>query len=231
MQGFINSFLKIIKYPVALTCAFFTFPLLQALIRLISETFNMHLGIYFLLPIIGTVALWNLIPGLAGASFTIFAHESTHMLAAVLTGHKPVGMKIEQDKGGSFSYLGKGNWLITIAPYFLPTFPFIWMLVGVFFGMQNGQFEPWYIITYGFWVGFHISANFTQIHSEQTDFKKAGWLFTTLFIPGANLFVIGYLWCFALKGWAGLSLWHQYISPACREFFKQILTQIQQMIG
>ena len=162
MQGFINSFLKIIKYPVALSCAFFTFPLLQALIRLISETFNMHLGVYFLLPIIGTVVLWNLIPGLAGASFTIFAHESTHMLAAVLTGHKPVGMKIEQDKGGSFSYLGKGNWLITMAPYFLPTFPFIWMLVGLFFGTQDGQFEPWYMGRLSYFGQLHPNSQRTD---------------------------------------------------------------------
>ena len=64
------------------------------------------------------------------------------MLAAILTFHKPKGMSIEQDKGGSFTYEGKGNWLITIAPYFFPTFPLIWMLSSLFLGQKN-NFEQW----------------------------------------------------------------------------------------
>ena len=176
MQDAINWFLKVIKYPVAVSCAFFCFPLLQALIRFIAHTFSMDLAVYFLLPTIGVVVLWNLIPGLAGSTLTIFGHEATHMLAAVLTFHKPKGMNIEENKGGSFTYEGKGNWLITIAPYFFPTFPLLWMLIDLFLG-QKGNFEPWYIIGFGVVVGFHIAANYTQIHSEQTDFKKAGWIF------------------------------------------------------
>lgn len=225
MQDGINWFLKIIKYPVAIACAFFTFPLLKALIAFISHTFSTDILILFLVPVIGTVSLWSLVPGLAGSSLTIFGHEATHMLAAILTFHKPKGMSIEQDKGGSFTYEGKGNWLITIAPYFFPTFPLIWMLISLFLGQKN-NFEQWYIIGFGIIVGFHIAANFTQIHSEQTDFKKAGYIFTMLFIPGANLLLIGYLWGFALKGWTGLSLWHQYITPSCLEFIKQIIQSI-----
>ena len=230
MQDGINWFLKIIKYPVALGCAFLTFPLLQALISFIADSFSMYLAMNFLLPAVGTVVLWSLVPGLAGSSLTIFAHEATHMLAAILTFHKPKGMTIEQDKGGSFTYEGKGNWLITIAPYFFPTFPLLWMLIDLFLG-QKENFEQWYIIGFGIVVGFHVAANFTQIHSEQTDFKKAGWIFTMLFIPGANLLLIGYLWGFALKGWAGLSLWHQYITPACAEFFDQLLNSIQSLLA
>lgn len=225
MQGIINSFLNFIKYPVALCCAFFSFPLFEALFHLLKETYSIHLVIYFLLPVIATVTLWAVLPGLAGSHFTIFAHEMTHMLMAIITFHKPVGMKIVQDKGGSFSYLGKGNWLITIAPYFFPTFPLIWMIVGLFLE-QKIQYETWYIMTYGFWVGFHFSANFTQMHVEQHDFKKAGWLFTILFIPGSNMFLMGYLWCFAFKGWSGLSLWHKYIAISCKEFIKQLFSFI-----
>ncbi len=228
MQDAINWFLKIIKYPLATLCAFFCFPLFKALLSFISHTFSVDLAVYFLLPVIGTVFLWSLVPGLSGSALTIFGHEATHMLAAILTFHKPKGMSIEQDKGGSFTYEGKGNWLITIAPYFFPTFPLLWMLIDLLLG-RHGQFEQWYIIGFGVIVGFHIAANFTQIHSEQTDFKKAGYLFSMLFIPGSNLLLIGYLWGFALKGWSGLGLWHQYISPACQEFIKNILNHVQQL--
>ena len=228
MQDSINWFLKIIKYPIAITCAFFAFPLLQAFIRFISDTFSTYMAIYFLSPVIAVVALWSLVPGLSGSALTIFGHEATHMLAAILTFHKPKSISVEQDKGGSFTYEGKGNWLITIAPYFIPTFPFLWMLMGLFLGQTN-KFEPWYIIGFGVIVGFHIAANFTQIHAEQTDFKKAGYFFTMLFIPGANLLLIGYLWGFALKGWSGLSLWNQYITPASQAFTDNIIKQIQQL--
>ena len=228
MQDAINWFLKIVKYPLALACAFFCFPLLQALIHFISATFSSYLAIYFLAPIIGIVVLWSLIPGLAGSALTIFGHEATHMLAAIITFHTPKGISIEQDKGGSFTYEGKGNSLITIAPYFIPTFPLLWMLMDLFLG-QKGNFEPWYIIGFGVVVGFHIAANFTQIHAEQTDFKKAGYIFTMFFSPGANLLVIGYLWGFALKGWSGLGLWHKYITPSCQAFIQNIVDKIQQL--
>ena len=49
------------------------------------------------------------------------------------------------------------------------------------------------------------------------------------FIPGANLLLIGYLWGFALKGWAGLGMWHQYITPACAEFIQNLIKQVQQL--
>ena len=106
MQDFINTFLKIIKYPLALLSAFFCVPIVESLVHFIANSFHTHLIIYFVLPVIGMVVLWSIIPGLAGSCLTIFGHEATHMLAAILTFHKPTGIRIEQDKGGSFSYLG-----------------------------------------------------------------------------------------------------------------------------
>ena len=235
MQKIINSFLKFIKYPIAVCCVFFTYPLFNALILLIRATFDMDLAIYFLLPAVGTAVLWYVIPNLAGAPLTIFAHEATHMLVAILTFHKPTGMTIKEDVGGSLSYRGKGNWLITISPYFLPTFPLIWMLLGLFIGRKEQfdisyTFENWYMMAYGFFVGFHIAANATQIHADQPDFQKAGWPFTIMFIPCANLFVMGYLWCFSLKGWAGFSLWNHYMNDSYHDFIKLLLSQAEHLI-
>lgn len=223
MQKFMNKILKTIKYPVAFLSALAFYPLLQALFGMIEKTFSREIFFYFLAPVVGVMVLWGIIPGLSGSALTIFAHESTHMLAALLTGHKPKSMSIRPDEGGSFTYLGKGNWLITIAPYFFPTFPFLWMLVGLWFEYQGHPFPTWYIMTFGFLVGYHIVSNFYQIHSEQTDFKKAGYLFSILFIPGANLLLIGYLWSFVLNGWAGLAEWQRLYFQACVHFVKEII--------
>ena len=149
------------------------------------------------------------------------------MLAALLTGHKPKSMSIRPDEGGSFTYLGKGNWLITISPYFFPTFPFLWMLVGIWFEYHGQVFPSWYTVIFGALVGYHIVSNFYQIHSEQTDFKKAGFLFSALFIPGANVLLIGYLWSFVVKGWAGLSAWQQIALKSCVQFLKENAQIIQ----
>ena len=227
MQKFMNTFLKYIKYPVAILSVLTFYPMLMALIQMIGKTFSEDIALYFLAPIVGMMVIWGIVPGLNGSALTIFAHEFTHMLAAILTGHKPKGMSIMPDKGGSFSYQGKGNWLITIAPYFFPTFPFLWMLGGLWFKYQGQPFPTWYIMTFGALVGYHIVSNFYQIHSEQTDFKKAGYLFSAMFIPGANILLIGYLWSFVLKGWSGLSDWQQIALQASSQFIKESFKYIQ----
>ena len=222
MQNFMNAFLKYIKYPVAIASVVAFYPLSRALMQMVFKTFSTDILLYFLAPIIGIMIVWGIVPGLSGSALTIFAHESTHMLAALFTFHKPKGMSIRDGQGGSFTYQGKGNWLITIAPYFFPTFPFLWMLVGLWFEYHNQAFPTWYIMGFGFLVGYHIVSNFYQIHSEQTDFKKAGYLFSMMFIPGANLFVMGYLWVFVLKGWSGFPLWNKLIYSEMTYFFKDI---------
>ena len=222
MQNFMNTFLKYIKYPVAIGSVIAFYPLSRALMQLVFKTFTMEILLYFLAPIVGVMVVWGVVPGLSGSALTIFAHESTHMLAALLTFHKPKSMSIQDGQGGSFTYLGKGNWLITIAPYFFPTFPFLWMLGGLWFEYHGQAFPTWYIISFGFLVGYHIVSNFYQIHSEQTDFKKAGYLFSMMFIPGANILVMGYLWVFVLKGWAGFPLWQQLTYSETTHFVKEI---------
>ena len=62
------------------------------------------------------------------------------MLFAVATLHKPKGLDVEQGSGGSFSFMGEGNWLIALAPYFFPTFTFV-LMIGIsiyqaFYGIQ-----------------------------------------------------------------------------------------------
>ena len=227
MQKFINTILRYIKYPVALLSALAFYPMSTALVQMIGKTFSKEIAVYFLGPVIGIMVIWGIIPGLSGSAFTIFAHEFTHMLAAVVTGHKPKAMNIIPDKGGSFSYTGEGNWLITIAPYFFPTFPFLWMLGGIWFEYQGKIFPTWYIMVFGTLVGYHIVSNFYQIHSEQTDFKKAGYLFSVLFIPGANVLLIGYLWSFVLKGWAGLSGWQKMAFDSCSRFISEGFEYVQ----
>ena len=202
-----------------------------ALMQMIFKTFSSDILLYFLMPAIGIMLFWGIIPGLSGSALTIFAHESTHMLAALLTFHKPKGMSIRDGEGGSFTYQGKGNWLITIAPYFFPTFPVLWMLVGIWFQYQGQTFPSWYIMTFGFLVGYYIVSNFYQIHSEQTDFKKVGYFFSMMFIPGANLLLMGYLLSFALRGCVALSDWQHLAFHSIFVFLKVSISALLALLN
>jgi len=69
------------------------------------------------------------------------------------------------------------------------------MLLLIIVGAQNQ-------ITSGFLLGFSIFYHFVstkhELHRQQTDLIKAGFLFTLLFLPGANLFCYGTLFAFSV---------------------------------
>ena len=211
MQHLINGFLKLIKWPLAFLMVLLFVPLLHADITLVQRTINRTLMASFGVPLLGMIALWFVIPGLNGSHFAIFEHEFTHMVAALLTFHRPKSMRIESDKGGSFGFYGEGNWFITLAPYFFPTFPFLIMLSSFFWTLQGRPLPDLFIPVLGMMFGYHLISNAMQIHPEQTDFPKAGWIFSILFLPSANLLTFGIVWAFAARGFRGIEGWGHLI--------------------
>ena len=211
MQKIINTFLKYIKWPLALLMILTFLPVLKADIRLLQETTNISFVTKFIVPIVAILAVWFVIPGLNGSHFAIFEHEFTHMMTALITFHKPKSLRIDPDKGGAFGYYGEGNWLITLAPYFVPTFPiFLMIFSSVWLGL--GQPLPeWFLPILGVMFGYHLISNAAQIHPEQTDFAKAGWIFSFLFLPTANLLAVGFVWAFAAYSWDGVAKWWNLI--------------------
>ena len=59
-------------------------------------------------------------------------HESTHALFALLTFHPIVGFRASLGRGGEVRFIGRGNWLITAAPYFFPTAAVLLFVVAFF---------------------------------------------------------------------------------------------------
>ena len=182
MQQFLNTVLKYLKWPMALLMVLMFLPALNADVVLVKSTVNAKFFVHFIAPVLGMIAIWFVVPGLNGSHLAIFEHEFTHMIAALLTFHRPKSMKIDPDHGGSFGYYGEGNWLITLAPYFVPTFPLLLMLVSAFFVRAGGGLPDFYIPSLGMMFGYHLISNVQQIHGEQPDFSKAGWIFSALFL-------------------------------------------------
>ncbi len=223
MQKICNFILAILKWPLALFMVYAFLPTLNADIQMVQQTFNSEFFMNFVFPLIGMICLWFFIPGMSGAHLSIFEHELTHMLAAILTFHRPMSMKIEVDRGGSFGYYGRGNWFITLAPYFIPTFPVCIIIFGIIWRHFHGEMPSFLIPVLGLMFGYHLASNFSQIHTEQSDFPKAGWLFSILFLPTANLIVFALVWAFAVKEWAGISGWSAIWIKNLQEFSETFL--------
>lgn len=221
MQHVINTILKWLKWPIALLMVVMFVPVLDADIQLVQETLNGHFFIRFVLPMICVLGAWFVIPGLSGSHFAIFEHEFTHMFAAILTFHRPKSLHIESDVGGSFGYYGKGNWLITLAPYFIPTFPILMIVFSEIWLHFEPRLPEMFIPVLGMIFGYHLASNASQIHGEQTDFAKAGWLFSVLFLPTANLITFGFVWAFAARHWIGVSKWGKLALIQAEVFFRQ----------
>lgn len=95
------------------------------------------------------------------------------------------------------SYEGFGNWLITIAPYFVPL-PLL-LLSGLMLVVK----DQWYALllpVLGFVTVSHLHYLKAQLHTGQTDLKQVGWLFTWLFLPGANVLMLTLVTLLTLGG-------------------------------
>ena len=158
----------------------------------------------------------------------ILAHELTHTFFALLTFHKVVHIHLNMDEsGGAMGFKGRGNWLITIAPYFFPLFLFFMMLAVTFFSskipdslMVNGVF--------GYFFAYHLESILVQIHGEQPDFQEVGFPFCWLFLPGANLFACSAVLAFNNGGWLSVE---KYVTAVCKLNMRNITEIMSYFIG
>ena len=207
MQTALNRFIEMLKWPAAL----FMLVTLPALFQSLSwfkfgqpKYLVMFAG-FFIYFISRTMA-----DASVKASMQIIAHELTHAFFAVLTLHKVKHIKAEgDDSGGSMSFEGEGNWLIIIAPYFFPLFAFFFMLAVPLFGQYANRLIMNGLM--GYFIAYHVDTVASQIHEKQTDLPKVSYKFCFLFLPGANLWMIGMMLAFNSKLWLGVSQYHKLV--------------------
>jgi hypothetical protein len=133
--------------------------------------------------------------------FLRFEHEATHAIFAWLTGHKVIGFKNSLTMGSEVEIQGQGNWLITSAPYFFPTFAVALWLLSLIMPIP---ILPWTNLFLGLALGLHLVSTIRETHSEQDDLKQLGRPFVWMFLPSANLAMLGILISFSLGGFAGI---------------------------
>ena len=223
MQKIINFLLALLKWPIAFLSLYLIFPAFKTDLMILYNGLTLDVLKWFFLPLIIMIVIWLLIPGLGGSFLSILEHETTHMLFAILTFHSPKDINVKRGFGGNFVYTGRGNWLISIAPYFFPTSAALVIGAGGFYPLL-GQIPPhsyWLIL--GLMTGYHLISTLDEIHLGQTDFKVAGYFFSLLFLPGINLIIYGLLMAYACYGFSGFSTYFELLSQETELFTELFL--------
>ncbi len=196
------------KWPVAVAAALVTPALCWSLLTLVLRL--VHSPTWALVPfgcgIATFVFLWRkwLNRIAIGRWLVTMEHEVTHAIFAFLTAHKIVGIRATMGDGGELRYEGRGNWLITSAPYFFPTAALVLSLIAYLLPFPN---LPWPSFLLGIALGYHFVSTLRETHRDQSDLKELGSLFSWMFLPAANLVMVGFLIAFAHNGMDGVKIW------------------------
>ena len=190
----IDRLLGWLKWPIAIVALIFLPGLVYALYFVVRGV-AAHPGncVPFLLGA-GAYAVFFLAFARRRVGFwTIVEHELTHALFAWATFHRVVGFSAMRG-GGHIRYVGRGNWLIAIAPYFFPTVSLIAIAVLTW---APGHHLALGGAILGVTVAYHALSTWSETHRHQTDLREVGWLFCVPFLIAANAFVFGLLLAYA----------------------------------
>ena len=227
MTLIIDRCINLCKWPIAFLALYCFIPAVRCAARVgISIYAHANQLGPFLLGLFGYLLLWQLFfrKRSAGSFFSTLEHECTHAIVALLTLHGVTGMRVTWNKGGHIRYIGgEGNWLITIAPYFIPTISIIAVIVAALVPQQHSYTTQLLI---GASVGFHLGSSYLETHDAQSDLIKVGYSFCCCFLPTANLLVYTFLLAFIWKQGAGIvHTWDQFLA-LCYKQFKWIVMLI-----
>jgi hypothetical protein len=128
--------------------------------------------------------------------FFTLEHELTHLLMGLLFFKKPRSLTVSEHAGGAVELYGS-NFLISLAPYFLPTVSLFLIPLGF---VVTPTAEKVLLGVLGASVAFHVFSTFAELHWGQTDLQKTGWIFSFLFLPVAILIFYGSILAFVGGG-------------------------------
>ena len=124
----------------------------------------------------------------------VFAHELTHALWAVMTGHKVGKIRIGSDSGHVET--AGSNFLVRLAPYFFPFYSLVllgaWAATALFVPELAG-YRGWLFAGLGFTYAFHVLLTVHSLRGGQSDLKAEGYCFSLALIAAVNLQLVAAL--------------------------------------
>jgi hypothetical protein len=149
-------------------------------------------------------------------------HELTHAIFAWATGHRIVGFRASLGRGGEVRFMGRGNWLITLAPYFFPTAALGLLFIAY---LMPASILPWPGFFLGMALGFHVVSTYRETHRDQSDLKLVGARFCWMFLPTANLAVLGLLVAWAHGGSTDVQVWFDHVRAPLDALLAHLFSQ------
>jgi hypothetical protein len=198
--------------------------LLRTVDGLVNATFNpWPLAGGLAIGIILDILFFRRLPG-----FEVFEHELTHALAAILLFRRIDRFVATGRKGGCVIHrngLGGelGNDFIALAPYTLPTFTLLSVLVRPFLGRE---WFPYFDVWIGITFGYHLLSNLREVRTAwtrrrfhnpadgrliPTDIQGRGFVFSSVYITTISLAVLGLMLAIIAQGYSGTLGWARHI--------------------
>ena len=128
------------------------------------------------------------------SKFVDLERDLTQSALALAMLHPVVGYGKNQNKGSRVRWLGRGNWLMLAAPYFIPTATILLWLVSLIL------FQSLRSLILGFGISYHLTSVLLQCVEGTSELRRLGRRFCWLFLPPTNLFVAGCVASFAMNG-------------------------------
>jgi hypothetical protein len=124
--------------------------------------------------------------------------DITQSILAFAMLHPVVGFGENLNKGSRVRWLGRGNWIMLAAPYFIPTAAIaIWVLSLILFQSLRS-------LALGFGISYHVIALVVQFRNGSSELRRLGKRFCWMFLPAMNFLIVGCAAAFALNGFAGI---------------------------
>ncbi len=184
MRNLLSHLLTLLKWPVALVMLVAVVPASVTLVRVLWQMAQQPQAWWPLAAgLLAFALLWLLWLRRAQEGHWLYAleHELTHALFAVLTLNKVTDLNAQRGTG-HLAFEGRSNWLISLAPYFFPTFCVL-PLLGLQFAVVAAQ--PWLLGLLGLALGMHLHGSAIETHAHQPDFQRQGLLASACIVPGA----------------------------------------------
>lgn len=210
--------LVVLKWPMALLSLMLIMPGVAALPAVFDGPVLWDQVMFAVIPCLIVFVLWfSVFPELGNSFLNTFEHELTHLIFGLLTGNRPADLDVDQG-AGAFSFKGRGNWLMTIAPYFFPTFPVFVIWAGGIYHWIGEALPTVYWSVFGTTAGMYFASTAGEIRTNQTDLKRVGFLFSFCFLPGMHVLSIGLMLSYAAYGWAGFDFYFDILADKMIQF-------------
>ncbi len=163
-----------------------------------------------------------------------FEHELTHAVAALMFFRRVTGFRVRGGSGAVQHVGGFGGRLgddfIGLAPYVLPTFTVVSVLVRPFLGLA---WFPWFDGWIGFTFGYHLWSSLDETRQAwtrrafssaadgevtQSDIARRGFIYSFIYIATVTIAIHGVLLAILVNGYSGVPPWAREVWDTTQVF-------------